>query len=137
MTEIPSIEEQDFPSGSIDWSSEGPTLIGMACGACSARAFPYRDTCLNCGDAAHIERVALTGRGRLYAMTVIHHAAPGFQAPYAVGYVDLDDGVRVFTHLAGEPADHHLDAPVTIVAATLPVGERGTMAATFQFAVAA
>jgi uncharacterized OB-fold protein len=37
--------------------------------------------------------------GRLYSSTVIHAAPPGFEAPYAVGYVDIEHGLRVFAHL--------------------------------------
>jgi uncharacterized OB-fold protein len=40
-------------------------------------------------------------RGSLYSYSVIHVNTPGFKAPYAVGYVDLKEGPRVFGHLDG------------------------------------
>jgi uncharacterized OB-fold protein len=43
---------------------------------------------------------ALT-RGTVYTCTVIHQAAPGFDVPYALGYVDLPEGVRVLGQIAG------------------------------------
>ncbi len=41
--------------------------------------------------------------GRLYSYTVLHVAAPKWRRPLALGYVDLPNGVRVFTHLDGQP----------------------------------
>ena len=42
-------------------------------------------------------------RGVLYTYTVIHQLPQGYDEPFAVGYVDLDDGVRVFAHIENTP----------------------------------
>lgn len=41
--------------------------------------------------------VSLTGKGKLYARTTIHAAPKAFQeqVPYAVGIIDLEEGVRL------------------------------------------
>jgi uncharacterized OB-fold protein len=60
----------------------------------------------------------LSGQGRLYSYT-INHVAPRKlrdQAPYAVGIVDLDEGVRVFCRLLDEPTMDDIGSPVQMVA---------------------
>jgi len=43
--------------------------------------------------------VALSTNGTLYTYTVVYQGKPSFKAPYFVGYVDLKEGVRIFTPL--------------------------------------
>ncbi len=38
--------------------------------------------------------------GKLYSYTIVEYPAPGIVGPYAIGYVDLPEGVRVFSILA-------------------------------------
>jgi uncharacterized OB-fold protein len=61
-----------------------------------------------------IEWVELSGRGKLYAQTVIHAVPAAFarEAPLRNGIVDLTEGVRVAARILGAPA---LDAPVECV----------------------
>jgi uncharacterized OB-fold protein len=49
--------------------------------------------------------VPIGRKGTLYTYTVLHQAPAGFQAPIVIGYVDLDDGIRVFTHLKPPASD--------------------------------
>jgi len=39
--------------------------------------------------------------GVLYAFSVVHVAAKKWRKPIRIGYVDLPNGARVFTHLDG------------------------------------
>jgi len=41
----------------------------------------------------------LSRRGRLYSYTIAHMPSTHFQPPYAIGFVDLPEGVRVFAPL--------------------------------------
>ena len=61
-----------------------------------------------------VEWVELSGRGHLYAQTVIHAAPAAFlpEAPFRNGIVDLEEGFRVAARIVGKPA---LDAPVECV----------------------
>jgi len=58
--------------------------------------------------------VELSGRGKLYAQTVIHATPAAFQAqaPIRNGIVDLEEGLRVAARILGEPA---LDSAVECV----------------------
>ena len=61
-----------------------------------------------------VEWVELSGRGKLYAQTVIHATPAAFQAeaPIRNGIVDLEEGLRVAARILGEPA---LDTSVACV----------------------
>jgi uncharacterized OB-fold protein len=52
--------------------------------------------------AQHYEPLSVGSRGHLYSYTVIHPNPKTGQAPYAMGYVNLDDQpVRLFGQLRG------------------------------------
>ena len=46
-----------------------------------------------------MEDVILSRRGRLYSYTIGRMASSHFQPPYAIGLIDLPEGVRVFAPL--------------------------------------
>jgi uncharacterized OB-fold protein len=74
-------------------------LIGGRCQRCGLTVQPLRHACRRCGGPL-LESI-LGGRGRLYAWTIVRAAAEGFDPPYALGYVLLDDGPRVLARLDG------------------------------------
>jgi uncharacterized OB-fold protein len=43
--------------------------------------------------------VGLSKTGTLYTYTIVYQGKPNFKAPYSIGYVDLKEGVRIFTPL--------------------------------------
>lgn len=51
----------------------------------------------------NLEWRAVSGKGTLYSFTETHVAPPGFEdlAPYMIGVVELDEGVRMMTPLQG------------------------------------
>lgn len=77
-------------------------LEALRCRSCSQVSFPPRLVCPQCR-SREFEAVKLAEAGRILTFTVIRVAPPQFvdQAPYAVGIVELDDGVR----LTGQIAD--------------------------------
>jgi len=52
--------------------------------------------------------------GRLYTWSTVHVSASR-PVPYTLGYVDLDDGLRVLVQLAGDPGEFQMDGPVRLV----------------------
>ncbi|MCK4766631.1 MAG: Zn-ribbon domain-containing OB-fold protein [Candidatus Aminicenantes bacterium] len=66
------------------------------CSKCGSIQFPGRVICPDCG-ATEMETVKLSGKGELASYTVIRVAPTGFTdlAPYAVGVVQLEEGMRV------------------------------------------
>jgi uncharacterized OB-fold protein len=66
------------------------------CVRCSKIAFPPRRVCPGC-QGESFEPITLSEHGKLVTWTVIRVAPDDFaeQVPYAVGIVELDEGVRV------------------------------------------
>jgi len=67
------------------------------CRDCARHQFYPRPFCTRCL-SDQIEWVQASGRGRIYTYTVCHVAGhPAFEArvPYAIGMVELDEGVRM------------------------------------------
>lgn len=95
---------QSLAGDSLSVDAEGrPTLVGGVCRSCGALAFPYTPICSSCM-SEEIERAPMPGQGTLYSFTVVHVGPKNWAKPYAVGYIDLDNGVRVFSHLRGSVA---------------------------------
>ena len=78
-----------------------PILLGCKCTACEREMVPPVPVCPVCGGEDMREAVQ-PGEGELYSYTIVHVGPKRFRRPLALGYVDLDNGVRVFAHLEGE-----------------------------------
>ena len=77
------------------------------CTGCGKIAFPPRQVCSACRGRAFTRHV-LAQEGTIETFTVIRTAPTGFadEAPYAVGLVKLDDGVRLMAQIVDcEPAE--------------------------------
>ena len=81
-------------------------LMGSRCKRCGATAFPPRADCHAClsGD---FEFVEVSGKGTLVTYTKIVAAPTGFEdlAPYMIGVVELDEGVRMMVPLQNITVD--------------------------------
>lgn len=71
-------------------------LEAAKCSQCGYIAFPQRLICPECG-AAEFEKIYLSGKGKLETYTIIRVAPEGFgdQVPYAIGMIELEEGVRL------------------------------------------
>ena len=70
------------------------------CTHCDAHYFPPRPFCPDClSDEVTWE--ALSGRGTLHTYVINHRAAPGFDAPYAIAVVQLEEGPRLMSNIVG------------------------------------
>lgn len=81
---------------------QGLALAGSRCRTCGRVYFPRKRVCSDCFQIDQMESVALGRLGRLYSFTVVEAGPPGFRVPYAAGYVDLLEGVRIFAPIEGE-----------------------------------
>lgn len=80
---------------------EGPRLLGNRCSGCQAYFFPKRYLCAKCHKNGTMEEVRLSNQGKLYTYCIVRVAPEGFTAPYALGYVDLPEGPRIFSAITG------------------------------------
>jgi hypothetical protein len=91
-------------------------LEASKCKGCGAVWFPPRLVCAECGKR-QFEKVVLKDTGKVKTYTVIRVGPTDFsdQVPYAVGIVDLDDGVSIQCQIADcAPGELEMDMPVRI-----------------------
>ena len=79
-------------------------LKARRCAECGKLSLDAGHPCPFCGSRGG-SAVALSGRGRLLSWTVIR-VAPGryaAEAPYTVGLLELEEGLRLTARLEGDP----------------------------------
>jgi uncharacterized OB-fold protein len=106
----------EFYPASQPWTERGGAvrLHGSKCGHCGTVAFPAHGLCPACGADNGQARVELSPVGTLYTFSEIHIAPKGFATPYAVGYVDLPEGVRLFGQIEGRASDLTMGEQVAV-----------------------
>jgi len=78
--------------------------------------FPPRPFCPKCS-SAEIERFVASGRASLYSYVISQRSIPGFEAPYAIAVVQLEEGPRMMTNITGcaqTPEALRLDMPLEV-----------------------
>lgn len=76
----------------------GDKLIGARCGACGYPSAPSAPWCPACQHRE--QRPAEFGPGgSIWSATLVHIPVGRWKPPYAIAYVDVDDGPRVLAHL--------------------------------------
>jgi uncharacterized OB-fold protein len=103
-------EAKRFPivEGLLSIDDDKPYLIGSRCKTCGAHYFPRAFSCNNpkC-DRGEVEEVALSEQGTIYSYTIQYYQPPppykfdGDFAPYAIGLVELPEGIRILSQLSG------------------------------------
>ncbi|MEU6325988.1 OB-fold domain-containing protein [Streptomyces sp. NPDC047049] len=92
----------------------GHRLLIQRCAECRTLRFPWLPGCNGCG-SAEWDTVEANGAGTVFSYIVMHHPSfPAFAAPehlgeapgpYAVGLIELAEGVRIVSNVVGVPAD--------------------------------
>lgn len=95
----------------------GPAVVGVRCKECGHPMATARPVCAACGGALEVDRFG--PEGVVYASTVVRIQVGDRTPPYALAYVDLDNGPRVLAHVAGEPVPPAVASRVRL---TKPVG---------------
>jgi uncharacterized protein len=119
-----------------------PALLGSRCEGCGTHYFPRTSNCRNPGcTTPMLVHVRLSSTGILHSYTVQRYRPPRPFAmepwsPYALGLVDLPEGVRVMGMLTGVAMDQiRIDAPVELVVEPLYHDEEGQPVLTYKFAL--
>ncbi|WP_405599717.1 OB-fold domain-containing protein [Streptomyces sp. NBC_01410] len=80
-------------------------LLIQRCGGCGTLRLPWLPGCGACG-SAQWDTVEAGGAGTVYSYVVMHHPPfPAFDPPYAVGLIELAEGVRMVSNVVGVPYD--------------------------------
>jgi uncharacterized OB-fold protein len=79
-------------------SPDGGTLLANKCKSCGQIFFPKAVLCLSCFNE-DMEELKLSRMGKLYSYTIGYMPSMHFEPPYAIGYVDMPEGVKIFAQL--------------------------------------
>ena len=113
-----------------DGANCGELLI-QKCSSCGTLRHPPRPGCGTCG-SLEWDTIQSSGRGEVYSFVVYHHPPmPGFDPPFAIALIELEEGVRILSNIIDMPLDEitiGLPVDVTFVAVdpdlTLPMFRR-------------
>jgi uncharacterized OB-fold protein len=124
----------------FSWTDDSAALVGSRCSGCSTYYFPQSLSCRNPACIAkQVERTEFGAEGRLYSYTVQSYRPPALfrtddWAPYAIGLVDLPEGVRVLAMLTGcAPDDLAIDMPLALTVRPLYTAESGEEVVTYMY----
>ena len=125
---VPELVSLDRPGG--------PYLRGSRCRECGDVCFPFRPVCPRC-KAEEAEEIALGSGASLYSFTVCYIAPEGWRAPYLQAYVELPEGIRVFTLISDTvppSADSlRVGMPMELVMEPARTGPGGETYITYKF----
>lgn len=80
-------------------------LLIQRCTDCGTLRHPWLPGCNACG-GLDWDTVEASGEGTVYSYVVMHHPPfPAFAPPYAVGLIELAEGVRLVSNVVGVPFD--------------------------------
>jgi len=96
---VPTPETQTY----WDKAAEGELWLPK-CTSCGRFFFYPRDFCPRCS-SSDVEWVQASGRGVVESFVINHRPAPGYEddAPYAIAFVKLDEGVRLTANILDIP----------------------------------
>jgi uncharacterized OB-fold protein len=93
----------------------------QSCNSCGKVYFPPRPFCPECGSRDVVVMKA-SGRGRLFSYVINHLPTPGFEPPFAIAVVELDEGPRLMSNIVGCPQTPEalkIDMPLEVTFETL------------------
>jgi uncharacterized OB-fold protein len=140
------VTQRPISDGLFTWPLPEPggksALIGARCSLCEAITFPQASGCPRCGET-QMHAFELPTRGTLYTWTTqeflpkepyLGSETPEDFTPWAVGYVQLEDLIRVEGRLYDvDPADLDFEMPFKVVIRPFRKDEDGTVVYSFGF----
>lgn len=121
----------DLSEDTLQADAQGaPILIGGACHECGVRTFPRYAVCPACM-SEDVRQEAMPRQGIVYSHSTLHVGDKRWRMPFSVGYVDLPNGVRVFSHLTEGAAT--IGARVEVDRAVVGQERDGALIETFVF----
>ena len=133
-------ERNHAVEGLFSEDAGGARLLGSRCTACGTPYFPRSGRCHHpeCG-GTQVEDAAFGPFGTLWSYSVQNYPPPPPARydepyrPYALGVVDLDDGLRVVGRMTDDASSLSVGAPVELVLAPLCSQEDGSELISWMF----
>ncbi|MCA1834657.1 MAG: Zn-ribbon domain-containing OB-fold protein [Actinomycetota bacterium] len=91
-------------------------LMILRCNACHLYIHPPRPACRRCG-STDVGPARVSGRGVIHSYTVTAQPVPGYEPPFTVVLVDLEEqeGLRLVSQIVDvEPQDVRIGMPVEV-----------------------
>lgn len=90
-------------------------LVIQRCGACGQAVFYPRGACPHCF-SLDLRWEDASGRGQVHTFTVERRGVAGYEGPvpYVVAIVELEEGVRLLSHVLAEPELIRIGMPVDV-----------------------
>lgn len=129
-----TVISESFRPGELEVRPDGSgNLLGSKCRSCGAHFFPVREACAGCL-GQDLETVRFSTEGTLYTYSVVRQSTPAFEVPYALGYVDFPEGVRIMGQLAGVDFDKiTIGMPMTLALEPFGEDEEGNPLTGYRF----
>ncbi|MDF1856826.1 Zn-ribbon domain-containing OB-fold protein [Pseudooceanicola sp.] len=106
-----------YPETQFYWDgAKAGKLLLQSCNACDKIYYPPRPFCPTCG-SRDIAVTQASGKGTLHSFVISHLAAPGYEPPFTIAEVMLEEGVKMMTNIVDCPADPEsldLDMPLEL-----------------------
>lgn len=93
-------QKSSFREGLFTQDAGGAVLLANRCAVCGQIFFPRSDRCFNCHNQ-DMAAVLLRGTCSLYTFTIVNMPTEHYKPPYAIGWVEFAEGVRVFGQIKG------------------------------------
>jgi uncharacterized OB-fold protein len=113
--------EREFLKGALSKPlSPDSCLLASKCTNCGKLHFPPQRLCSSCFSWEEMEEMPLSRRGRIFSWTVSY-----MMGEHPIGYIDLPEGIRVFTAFTdcGEDATKTLDIGKEAELVVMPMRE--------------
>ena len=110
MTDIPSVGRRPVRSGLLagDLSDLASVkLAGSRCNECGEATLGTSNLCPNCG-SDNVAPIEMSDAGKVWTYTVVRYKPPGDYKgpdpfmPFAMGLVELPEGLRVLAPIGGD-----------------------------------
>ena len=101
-------------------------LTGSACPLCKRVYFPAMNICPDClDDSRPMKLKILSDIGKIYSFSIAKVSPPGYDVPHVQAYIDLPEGVRLFTLLVEYGGGNKLKTGLLAKLVIVKLGEDG------------
>lgn len=95
------MERELFRENLVRETEKGTFLVGRKCTSCGKIQFPNSGFCTDCLCEEN-EEVLIGRKGTLFSHTITNGRVAKLIPPFAVGYIEIPEGLRVFAPLKME-----------------------------------
>lgn len=108
-------------------------LLGVWCNSCGKYAFPPRPICIFC-HSKDLKETRLSRVGILQTYTICRVPAPLIEPPFAMGYIALPEGIRVFSQIEGWNEEQpRIGMEMELVVGVVKKDEQGNEIVSYKF----